>query len=201
MVVARFHLNFQSYFAFVREFDGVPDQVHEDLAQSPGISPHNLGDLRGHLAQEFQTFFVGRIASVFKLVSRQSRRLKSPASIFEKPRMSLMTVSNESADIFTVSRYSRCSGISCVSSARSVMPITPFKGVRISWLILARNSPFARLAASAASFALTNSVSACFRTMYWPICVPSAAPRSSKSWSGLQTARLYSSRNPLISSI
>ena len=33
------------------------------------------------------------------------------------------------------------------------MPITPFIGVRISWLILARNSLLARLAASAASLA------------------------------------------------
>ena len=32
------------------------------------------------------------------------------------------------------------------------MPMTPFMGVRISWLMLARNSPFARLADSAASF-------------------------------------------------
>ena len=30
------------------------------------------------------------------------------------------------------------------------MPITPFMGVRISWLMLARNSLLARLAASAA---------------------------------------------------
>ena len=33
------------------------------------------------------------------------------------------------------------------------MPMIPFIGVRISWLILARNSLLARLAASAASLA------------------------------------------------
>ena len=33
------------------------------------------------------------------------------------------------------------------------MPMTPFIGVRISWLMLARNSLLARLAASAASLA------------------------------------------------
>ena len=32
------------------------------------------------------------------------------------------------------------------------MPTTPLSGVRISWLMLARNSLLARLAASAASF-------------------------------------------------
>ena len=37
------------------------------------------------------------------------------------------------------------------------MPMTPFIGVRISWLMLARNSLLARLAASAASFAFCES--------------------------------------------
>ena len=37
------------------------------------------------------------------------------------------------------------------------MPKTPFMGVRISWLMLARNSLLARLAASAASFAFFSS--------------------------------------------
>ena len=37
------------------------------------------------------------------------------------------------------------------------MPITPFMGVRISWLMLARNSLFARVAASAASRAAPMS--------------------------------------------
>ena len=37
--------------------------------------------------------------------------------------------------------------------SKSVIPITPFIGVLISWLILARNSLFAWPAASAASFA------------------------------------------------
>ena len=61
-----------------------------------------------------------------------------------------MTVSSDSPDALTMSRYSRCSALRSVSSASSVMPMTPFIGVRISWLILARNSLFARLAASAA---------------------------------------------------
>ena len=51
----------------------------------------------------------------------------------------------------TISRYSRCSESACVSRASSVMPMMPFMGVRISWLMLARNSLLARLAASAAS--------------------------------------------------
>ena len=62
--------------------------------------------------------------------------------------MSLITVSSESADDRDQSpRYSRCSASSSVSSASSVMPMMPFIGVRISWLMLARNSLLARLAA------------------------------------------------------
>ncbi len=67
--------------------------------------------------------------------------------------MSLMTVSSESAELLTRPRYSRCRGVSSVSRASSVMPMMPFIGVRISWLMLARNSLLARLAASAASLA------------------------------------------------
>ena len=79
--------------------------------------------------------------------SRQSCKLNSIfssssffASILEKSRMSLMIVIRDSADDLARPRYSRCSGVSSVSSASSVMPITPFMSVRISWLMLARNS-------------------------------------------------------------
>ena len=71
--------------------------------------------------------------------------------------MSLITVSSESAELLTRPRYSRCRGVSSVSRASSVMPMMPFIGVRISWLMLARNSLLARLAASAASLAICSS--------------------------------------------
>ena len=51
-----------------------------------------------------------------------------------------MIVSSAFADVRTVSLYSRCSGESGVSSSSPVMPMTPFIGVRISWLMLARNT-------------------------------------------------------------
>ena len=57
-------------------------------------------------------------------------------------------------------------------AASSVMPMMPFIGVRISWLMLARNSLLARLAASAASLASRSS--SCERRS-------SAAVRSSSS--------------------
>jgi hypothetical protein len=51
----------------------------------------------------------------------------------------------------------RCCALSAVWRSSSVMPRMPFIGVRISWLIVARNSLFARLPASARSLALRSS--------------------------------------------
>ena len=102
-----------------------------------------------------------RAWSVSSSASRREKgmgsRLSLPASILEKSRMSLMTLRRESAELLTRLRYSRCRGVSSVSRASSVMPMMPFIGVRISWLMLARNSLLARLAASAASLAIRSS--------------------------------------------
>src|SRR5260370_891504 len=54
-----------------------------------------------------------------------------PASILLKSRMSFRIVNNESADVLTVCKYSRCSALNSVSRANSVMPRMPFMGVRI----------------------------------------------------------------------
>ena len=53
---------------------------------------------------------------------------------------------------------------SVVSSSSSVMPMMPFIGVRISWLMFARNTLFAWLAASARSFARASSSCTCSRS-------------------------------------
>ena len=64
-----------------------------------------------------------------------------------------MMWSSASAEVLTISRYCRCSGGCGASSSSSVIPSTPFIGVRISWLMLATNSLLARLAFSAAVLA------------------------------------------------
>ncbi len=63
-----------------------------------------------------------------------------PASIFEKSRISLRIASSEPALARIVSAQSRCEASSGMSSIKSVMPMMPFIGVRISWLMFARNS-------------------------------------------------------------
>ena len=105
-----------------------------------------------------------RGANDFTRVSRRSRSRNAwgsttslPASIFEKSRMSLMMSSSASADSRRASRCSRCPAVRSVSPSSSVMPMTPFRGVRISWLTLARKMLLARLARSAASRASRSS--------------------------------------------
>ena len=68
-----------------------------------------------------------------------------------------MTPSSASPDELAVCTYSRCSASSGVSPSSSSMPITPFSGVRISWLMLARNSDLARDASTASARARRRS--------------------------------------------
>ncbi len=71
--------------------------------------------------------------------------------------MSSITVISDSAELLTRCRYSAWRGWRSVPSASSVMPRMPFMGVRISWLMLARNSLLALLAASAEALASRSS--------------------------------------------
>ncbi len=73
--------------------------------------------------------------------------------------MSSMMHCSASPETRIVSTYSRCSGASGVFANNPVMPITPFMGVRISWLIVAKNSDLSRTASNAASRADANSSS------------------------------------------
>ena len=70
-----------------------------------------------------------------------------------------MIASSASAEPWAWSANARWRSSSGVSSSSSVMPITPFIGVRISWLMLARNADFSLDASSAASRAAASSCS------------------------------------------
>ena len=62
-----------------------------------------------------------------------------------------MIVSSASLLVRIVEAKSRCSSSSSLRSSSPLIPITAFIGVRISWLIAARNVLFAAFAASAAA--------------------------------------------------
>ncbi len=73
-----------------------------------------------------------------------------------------MMVSSAFPDLTMMSVKARCLGSSSDLASSSAMPSTPFIGVRISWLILARNSDLARSASSARCCA---SLSSCSRAL------------------------------------
>src|ERR1022692_252700 len=92
--------------------------------------------------------------------------------------MSLMIVRSASPEVRIVLTKFRCSEVSLVSMRMLVIPMTPFMGVRISCDIAARNSLFARDAASASALARRSwlsvstrdvmSVSIAMKFSTWP---------------------------------
>ena len=83
-----------------------------------------------------------------------------PASILDRSSTSEITAASVSALSPICSRYwrRRASSTSGRRASRA-RPTSPFSGVRISWLVLARKALFARLAASASSRALASACS------------------------------------------
>jgi hypothetical protein len=67
----------------------------------------------------------------------------------EKSRMSLITPRRASPLRRMTSAKLRCSAVSSVSRSSPVIPITAFRGVRISWLMVARKALLASAATSA----------------------------------------------------
>ena len=68
-----------------------------------------------------------------------------------------MTLSSARLATCTPEASRSCSASRPVRSSRSLSPMTPLRGVRISWLIVARNSDFCRDASIAASRAAASS--------------------------------------------
>ena len=108
-----------------------------------------------------------------------------PDSSREKSRMPLISAIKVSPLVRMIPAYSSCAGDSGVCSSRSLMPITAFIGVRISWLMLARNSALARLPASAASRAAISSASVRLRAVM-SRAMPSR-PVQRPAWSRMAT--------------
>ena len=79
--------------------------------------------------------------------------------------MSLISSTISSPDRVTWIASARWSSSSVVSSSSFVRPSTPFIGVRISWLMLARNADFVFDASTAASRAAASSADARLRSV------------------------------------
>ena len=75
--------------------------------------------------------------------------LISPASTLDRSRISLMRLSRRALLVSIISMYFWRSSGESVSAIMREKPSMAFSGVRISWLMFARNNDFMRLAFSA----------------------------------------------------
>ena len=160
VLVHRLRVHRQHDLARLGELDRIGEEVDEDLPQPRHVAPDGARDIALEQVGGVEVLLDrARWSARSSADSTQSRRSNGcdsmsirPASIFEKSRMSLMIVSSASPRVADGRRRSRAARRSSgVSSSRPLMPITAFIGVRISWLIVARNALFASLAASAAA--------------------------------------------------
>ena len=158
-------LDLDSDLALLGELHRVADEVDEHLPQPAGSPTQRVRHVGRDSPSELQPLLGARARERSAACRRPHRAGRMsigsssslPASIFEKSRMSLMSAAACSAETVTIPQVlALLGGRARCSSSSSVMPSTPFIGVRISWLMLARNSLFARLAASAASFATAS---------------------------------------------
>ena len=91
--------------------------------------------------------------------------INSPASIFDRSSTLLSTTSSDLLASLIFARKASCCSFSDVCPSRYDRPITAFIGVRISWLMLARNSLLARFACSALCVASRSDSSYCLRSV------------------------------------
>ena len=153
--------------ALVGELDGVGDEVGEDLAQPVGVAAPDAGGFGVDFDRESQPLVLGHGAKPSRTACGHAARCRSrwsassslPASILERSSTSLSTASSCSPDWRTTVSRSRCTSARSPRSITSAIASTPFSGVRISWLMLARNCDLAMLAALAASRASIRSSS------------------------------------------
>ena len=97
------------------------------------------------------------------------------ASILEKSSISLIIDNNDSALFFAMFARWRCSSVNLLCNSSPSIPNTPFIGVRISWLIFARNSDFRCVASSALFNASTKSLACVFNEVVFTVTCSSSA--------------------------
>ncbi len=147
------------YVALLRELDGVAQQVHHHLAHPQRIALDDCrnGDVR--LTGQIQVFFRSPGGQQIKRLLDARPQIKRTRTPLHLARLDL----GEVQDVVDDGQQGFAAGLDCfqiaallrpssgVSISRPAMAMTPFIGVRISWLIAARKSDLARTPDSAAS--------------------------------------------------
>ena len=118
----------------------------------------------------FFSSWADRASAVLEIKVRSENGASSssmrPASILEKSRTSSMMRISVAADPLTVLTMRFWRSVSASRASSSAVPTTPFIGVRISWLMVARKVDLAWLAASASSRAAL-ATSRSLRSSLW----------------------------------
>ena len=124
--------------------------------QSSNCTANPLDSARNDIART--------ISSIISLTSTgASTNSIVPVSIFDRSRISLINWRSKSLLFSMIWMYSSFSLSSSTVASSFEKPTIAFSGVRISWLILARNTDLRRLDSSACSFVSINSCSICLR--------------------------------------
>ena len=171
----------------------LPQQVDEDLAEARHVADERWsGTCAARRAGQVEVLVVAVGATMIAAPPRRTpARSKGWLSSSSLPGLDLGEVEDvvdEGQQDFAAGRgrsaaKSRCSASSAVSSSRPVMPMMPLSGVRISWLMLARNWLLTWLAFSSARLVVSSSSCA--------LCKASVAfLRSVMSFGGQQPADL-----------
>ena len=151
--------------ALVGELHRVRHQVEDHLPQPRQIAHHDVGDLRidpqqqiDLLAPRLDREHLDGVADRLAQLERRGDQLELAGlglrqieHVVQQQEQRFGRLADRSG------AGSRSGSPSAVSSASSAMPMMPFIGVRISWLMTARNSALARAAASASSLAKKSS--------------------------------------------
>ena len=113
------------------------------LVGSPSTSAGNCGSIRQVSSTLGAAFCDSRLA-VSSISAPRSKAMCSssncPASNFDRSRMSLSSSTSTLPESWAIESCWCCSALSGLSRHNANMPSKPFSGVRISWLMLARNA-------------------------------------------------------------
>ncbi|MNM98928.1 hypothetical protein D3C81_1114740 [compost metagenome] len=139
---------------------------------SPSTRVGNRGSVQTSTCRPLRVAAAAKLRSTLSVSSRGENdagsRLSWPDSILDTSSTSLISCNSTDEELSMVRRYCDWRASKGVRPSSSSVPSTPYSGVRISWLMVARNALLAWLAASAACRAEDSAACAWrWREMSW----------------------------------
>ncbi len=178
-----------SDLAGLGEFDRVADEVDENLPDAQRVADEIGGHVLVDLDKKFEALVLGFAANDATDVGQHLPEIELDALDAHLAGLDLRQIEDvvDDAEQDAARRSGFCSDSragaakSSVAMARCAMPRMAFIGVRISWLMLARNSDLVRAAASASAWARRSSLTAARSTVMSSSMTTTPLARSSAS--------------------